>query len=824
MARGWGNGRGINRDNWPESGPHRRLLEHYDEIHAAHGWPSLSKIIEHGRTKDLGISARDRVSVILTGKRPPTDERQAERLARALGGGDDDGARAAELFRAMLAERRSADERGPVPQAPVDDELDGIADRLASAMSVQWGRAAGTRLLRDPAPLELKWRRNETVVGPPSEATTARTDGSSFAPLPGLTRITPAQLRQGDRASLFKVYGGLASGRLVITGGPGTGKSSAAVLLLLDALHHRETATAEQRRRIPVPVLFTLRDWDPDTTSVTDWVGAKLTEIALLRGGRGRRFAKRLVEHGRVAVFLDGLDELPEAAHAAALQALSEQATFRLVLLSRTTAFADAAQHHTLTRAAAVEPQPLAPAEAARYLLRPFAPPPAPWRELAAALTKQPGSPIAQAMTSPLRVTLLRDIYSPAAAHDGIGPVNELLDTKRFPDVAAIERHLLEHTVPAAYTPRPGRPSAPYTVDTAGRTLARIARNLNAQDKNRDFAWWTLAAWLPAWQRTLFSVLGGMILSGPVFGLASLLLGGFRIWPEVALWYAITLGLPTSLAVTLAFNLTTGASSPPRALRVIAAVAGGLAVSLAAGLYTGGWSLSVSTFGYAFAVSFGITARTRGGATLKSLSVGRGLWSARRIVSALLLALALGVANSLFGAVAFTLHGAGTLVTGLVHGLNGVITSLLVIAPLIWLTGAFTDGPASANTVPTGPLRAWRGDFRLWATVGLAVGVASGVNSWLAYPSSVYGLSEGRANALVESLAAGLALGVVYGVLYGRAWLTTVTQVWFTLRYRTPLRLMRFLEDSHERNLLRTVGPIYQFRHATLQDHLAQIP
>ena len=32
---------------------------------------------------------------------------------------------------------------------------------------------------------------------------------------------------------------------------------------------------------------------------------------------------------------------------------------------------------------------------------------------------------------------------------------------------------------------------------------------------------------------------------------------------------------------------------------------------------------------------------------------------------------------------------------------------------------------------------------------------------------------------------------------------------------------MRFMEDAHQRGVLRAVGPIYQFRHARLQDRLA---
>jgi hypothetical protein len=42
------------------------------------------------------------------------------------------------------------------------------------------------------------------------------------------------------------------------------------------------------------------------------------------------------------------------------------------------------------------------------------------------------------------------------------------------------------------------------------------------------------------------------------------------------------------------------------------------------------------------------------------------------------------------------------------------------------------------------------------------------------------------------------------------------------MRWRTPLRLVRFLEDARDRNVLRAVGPVYQFRHARLQDRLAE--
>ena len=59
------------------------------------------------------------------------------------------------------------------------------------------------------------------------------------------------------------MYGGLGSGRLVIVGGPGSGKSGAAVLLILPALRHRRSVPEEVRPEVPVPVMFTLHGWDP---------------------------------------------------------------------------------------------------------------------------------------------------------------------------------------------------------------------------------------------------------------------------------------------------------------------------------------------------------------------------------------------------------------------------------------------------------------------------------------------------------------------------------------------------------------------------------
>jgi len=46
--------------------------------------------------------------------------------------------------------------------------------------------------------------------------------------------------------------------------------------------------------------------------------------------------------------------------------------------------------------------------------------------------------------------------------------------------------------------------------------------------------------------------------------------------------------------------------------------------------------------------------------------------------------------------------------------------------------------------------------------------------------------------------------------------------VWLWLTGATPLRLMSFLEDAHKLGVLRLTGPHFQFRHAMLQQRLAE--
>jgi len=78
------------------------------------------------------------------------------------------------------------------------------------------------------------------------------------------------------------------------------------------------------------------------------------------------------------------------------------------------------------------------------------------------------------------------------------------------------------------------------------------------------------------------------------------------------------------------------------------------------------------------------------------------------------------------------------------------------------------------------------------------------------------------AHGLENGLIFGLVMVLVFGVTSSLAWPTTIAWLQLQCSRRIPaIALMPFLEDARDREILRTIGANYQFRHATLQDQLA---
>ncbi|HEX4703619.1 MAG TPA: TIR domain-containing protein [Pseudonocardiaceae bacterium] len=630
----------------------------------------------------------------------------------------------------------------PGQRTPVDEQL----HLLATASWNQWTAAANDRRLLHPAPLPIRWCRSTAPVAGPVSAY------PRFDSLPGLTAVNG--LVEGDQDALHRVYGGLPSGRLLLIGKAGSGKSAAAILLLLDALRYRKQATPNDQAQIPVPVLFTLHGWQPDNgESVTDWLAGKLAETYPIFSGRaGRRTATDLLTAGHIAVFLDGLDEIPESIRPGVLTALAD-APFRLVLLARTEEAVTAANHGPLAGAVALELQSVQPTDAAAYLLQPLVdPPPAPWQAISDHLAEV-------ALDTPLALSLLRDVYGPT------DPVDELLDTARFPTAADVENHLLDHAITAAYTPRPGHPTPRYTVATAHRTLRYLATQLT-EHGTADLAWWHVPTWIPQRSR----VVGDAVV--------------------VVLVNELVIGLPLGLVF-------------------------GLGLGLLAGLVFG----LMSFFGF-------LAGQWRGVPIMPRQMTGR--LTCRITEHSLTYGLASGLTVGLLAG----------LPAGLVFGLSAGLVSGFSVGLASGLAGVALSGLVRHTEVDEsslGPADVWRHDRNAGTVSMFAVGLAVGLLVVLAVglvPGLASGLASRPSVVISVVLLVGLVLGLGSTVTAKRvgtavsspgsaAGETAMTLVQLAIRHKIPLRLIPFLEDARSRHLLRTVGPVYQFRHATLQDRLA---
>jgi hypothetical protein len=179
--------------------------------------------------------------------------------------------------------------------------------------------------------------------------------------------------------------------------------------------------------------------------------------------------------------------------------------------------------------------------------------------------------------------------------------------------------------------------------------------------------------------------------------------------------------------------------------------------------------------------------------------------------------------SSLAKGPAFALAGAlfGGVIFWLAVGFRSGLTVGLVAAIGAGLAGILADGlsqPAADDTSPLTPPASWRRDQAFGLVIGLMLGVSIGLGLGLALPvRHMAGLLGG----LVFGTLYGIGFGLVWGLTFPRTWTVSLSFAQLALRFRTPVRLLRFLDDARERNVLRTVGPVYQFRHARLQDRLA---
>ncbi|MFF4208070.1 hypothetical protein ACFYZE_01640 [Streptomyces sp. NPDC001796] len=644
--------------------------------------------------------------------------------------------------------------------------LEATADELARVVLAQWQKEAGLRRLLAPATLPVRWQVTDRKVAGRLAGATAEGGRARFTPLPGLKPVArDGLLAGGGLLELHAVYGGLASGRLLLIGPPAAGKTATAVLLLLDALEYRALAAPQDRARIPVPVLLSLEGWDPSLESAVEWAAGRLShEYTLFRGRGGRGRARRLLEEGALALFLDGLDEVSGKVRAAMVSAL-EPAPCRLVLISRAREAVLTARKARLGGAVALELQPVRPEDAAAYLLDPLpSPPPSAWRAVTRHIVAEPDSAVARALSNPLAIGLLRDVYPDD------GPVDELLDETRFPSPRAVEDHLLDHAVIAAYTPRPGHPRPRHSPETAERTLRYLATRLS-EDGTRELCWWHIPAWVDPRGRGLFV--------GTVIGVVQGVLAAYSMRPYYGPVGTVLFGVFMALLVGAgAVRLHAGAGSRGP-------------------LPSAGWRDIFTVRGVGFGASIWLGAEAVFHHVPELLGASLPQWQC------IVMALPFGFSATLVSGRGYELVKGTVLAIGTGSDMDSVREEL--------------SAPPVAESRSVGPRDVWRHHLglRLMLSVLVSINVLG-----LITPCFVRLYGWRTAAAVVGAGAAFTALAS--GLLRNLAVTTALTVVQLSIRESTPLRLLSFLEDARRRNLLRATGPVYQFRHSRLQERLAR--
>jgi len=141
----------------------------------------------------------------------------------------------------------------------------------------------------------------------------------------------------------------------------------------------------------------------------------------------------------------------------------------------------------------------------------------------------------------------------------------------------------------------------------------------------------------------------------------------------------------------------------------------------------------------------------------------------------------------------------------------------LVLGLMAWLEVPLdTESGVSSSELLSQDRRNVAVYMLVWALIfGLGVGFVQG-----AVDGPVWGFLVGLAFGLEAAFGGGLAYGLAF-TTWGQ-WVALV-RIWLPLTGQLPWRLIAFLDDACERNVLRQTGAVYQFRHAQLQDHLAQV-
>ncbi|GAB2813745.1 hypothetical protein GCM10027073_52530 [Streptomyces chlorus] len=669
-------------------------------------------------------------------------------------------------------------------------ELRESAGRLASRVAAQWRKEERRRNVHDPFPLPVRFRNTGTRLVDHWAKIRDASPGADPGPL----------ALDGSLDQIVTVYRSIPSRRLVVLGAAGSGKTILTLRFVLDWLGDRTPAD-------PVPVIFSLGSWDPTAVSLRDWMCHQLVRDYGLAApaAHGGNLAAALVDTGWILPVLDGFDEIASGLRGAALKEL-DRTTTPLLLTSRPEEYAEAVQkQRPLPKAAIVELDDLTLKDIAVYL--PLTSSPGAdgglhgtvWEPVLDELHRQRRGPgaenVATALTTPLMVAMARTIYSDASGRDP----EELLNTSRFATPEALQKHLLAAFTPVAYEPAPAdsgtgrRRRRRWDPGRAQHWLGYLAAHLDQLGRSqagvpaRDLAWWQLGTMMRRSSRML--VIG--FLAALALGVTTAVgnvpadLVATSHGLEFALVRGLVVGLLHGLVNGLLFGFVYGSASRGAAEPA---------------------RVRVQLFGRTRGMRSRFLPRFRLGFTYGVLAALVILFLDRVVVASM------GLADGLDGGLA----GALVFVPGIGLGVG------LVLGLMAWLEVPLDiRSGVSSSEVLSQDRRNVALYLLVWAVVfGVGAGFANGLTGTGPVAGPVWGLLIGLAFGIEAAFGGGLAYGLSF-TAWGQ-WVA-LARIWLPLTGKLPWRLIAFLDDACERDVLRQTGAVYQFRHAQLQDHLTQV-
>jgi hypothetical protein len=659
-----------------------------------------------------------------------------------------------------------------------------LADQLAVATAAQWDIEASVRRLNDPYPLPVSWTAADTALADDWDVLIRLPQtGAGWPSLePGTTWASGPDELAGVGNDLATILTWVPTGRLVVLGEPGSGKTMLMVRLVLDLLKDRVSGG-------PVPVLISMASWNPQEQDLNAWLAELLAvEHSALAapGPGGATRATELLATGLILPILDGLDEIPAKVRGPAISKINDalRPGQRAVVTCRTQEYHQAVRpangpEVTLRGAAAIQLNPLEAEAVVDYLVADAGGPVARarWEPVVAALGTS--APVGQALATPLMVGLARTIYNPRAGElaSTVAEPAELCEPS-VADQGAVESLLFDGFIPAAY-----RSGSRWTLQQTKKWLLFLAQHLEYTIRTPDLEWWRLVQAVP-----------------------------FRfIRSGVAFFFGITVA---SLIV-----ITNGGS---QALALISPFRSTAVNLLIAAVMTG---VTLAAFAW-----FGKTP-----APIRSVRIRPG-WVVASVGAGVLITVYLGTLLSLVPGIITTkklnsfeiMFRPSAFAWPLI--ICGLLLGLVIVPGLGFLAGLRgvpddLDAAASPESVLRRDLKT--GLLIVLLTVIISVPLLTVItkgHTWTIGrgPFTIkfwtrYSYGEALQPALVFGLAAGTVISASR-----TAWPSyLVCRIWLALRGQLPWRLMRFLSDAHRRGILRQAGAAYQFRHVELQHRLA---